>query len=179
MHQAGRMSAPDAHDEAATGIQSSRSEANQQDVRYRKDAIMTQATMTLDAAATARKELPPITLSGADFERLARLAELAADKAPATADFLAREVARASIAPAGVPLRGIVAMGSQVEFRDDVTGQARTVTLVYPEDADIAAGKVSVLTPIGAALIGLSAGQSIEWQTPSGGWRSLTVLRAG
>jgi regulator of nucleoside diphosphate kinase len=68
-------------------------------------------------------------------------------------------------------------MGSQVEFRDDTTGQVRSVTLVYPHEADLAAGKISVLTPIGAALIGLSASQSIEWQAPSGGWRSLTVLK--
>lgn len=140
---------------------------------------MTQMTMSPPVLTTAYKELPPITLSGIDFERLSRLAELAADKSPATADFLAREVSRAAIAPSGFPLRGIVAMGSEVEFRDDVTGQVRTITLVYPEDADIAAGKVSVLTPVGAALIGLSAGQSIEWQTPAGGWRSLSVLRVG
>jgi regulator of nucleoside diphosphate kinase len=51
------------------------------------------------------------------------------------------------------------------------------VTLVYPPDADVTEGKISVLTPVGAALIGLSVSQSIEWQTPSGGWRSLTVLK--
>jgi regulator of nucleoside diphosphate kinase len=67
-------------------------------------------------------------------------------------------------------------MESEVEFRDDVTGQVRTITLVYPKDADMNAGRISVLTPVGAALIGLSAGQSIEWQTPTGGRRSLTVL---
>jgi regulator of nucleoside diphosphate kinase len=67
-------------------------------------------------------------------------------------------------------------MGSEVEFRDDTTGKVRRVTLAYPDAADIDAGRISVLTPIGAALIGLSVGQSIEWQTPAGGWRSLTVL---
>jgi regulator of nucleoside diphosphate kinase len=51
------------------------------------------------------------------------------------------------------------------------------VTLVYPHEADLDAGRISVLTPVGAALIGLSVGQSIEWQSPTGGWRSLTVLR--
>jgi regulator of nucleoside diphosphate kinase len=67
-------------------------------------------------------------------------------------------------------------MGSRVRFRDDVTGQERTLTLAYPEDADISSGRISVLTPVGAALIGLSVGQSIEWETASGGLRSLTVL---
>jgi len=57
-----------------------------------------------------------------------------------------------------------------------VTAQVRKATLVYPEDAGKGAHTISVLTPVGAALIGLSVSQSIEFQTPSGGWRSLTVL---
>ena len=126
-----------------------------------------------------RKELPPIIVSGIDFDRLDRLAAAAAGTLPRTADFLAREIARATIAPSGFILRGVVTMGSQVEFRDDVTGQSRTVHLVYPDHADLAEGKLSVLSPVGAALIGLSVGQSIEWETPSGGWRSLTVLHVG
>jgi regulator of nucleoside diphosphate kinase len=66
-----------------------------------------------------------------------------------------------------------------VTFIDDISGQKRTVILVYPDEANVDAGKISILTPIGAALIGLSAGQSIEFQTPSGGWRSLTVIAVG
>ena len=50
------------------------------------------------------------------------------------------------------------------------------MTLVFPDEADLASGKVSVMTPVGVALIGLSVGQSIEWRTP-GGARSLTVLK--
>ena len=123
-----------------------------------------------------RRELPPITLSGIDFERLDRLAAAASETFPRTADFLAREIARATIAPSGFVLKGVVTMGARVEFRDDTTGQSRTVKLVYPDEADLADGRLSVLSPVGAALIGLSVGQSIEWQTPSGGWRSLTVL---
>ena len=125
------------------------------------------------------KELPPIIVSGMDFDRLNRLAEAAADKFPRTADFLAREIARATIAPSGSTLRGVVTMGSQIDFRDDTTGQSRTVWLVYPDEADLAEGRLSVLSPVGAALIGLSVGQSIEWQTPTGGWRSLTILHVG
>lgn len=123
-----------------------------------------------------RKDLPPITLSGIDCERLDRLATAAASTFPRTAEFLAREVSRATIVPSGFLLHGVVTMGSQVEFRDDTTDHTRTVTLVYPEEADLAEGRLSVLSPVGAALIGLSVGQSIEWQTPGGGWRSLTVL---
>jgi regulator of nucleoside diphosphate kinase len=120
--------------------------------------------------------LPPITLNAADFDRLQRLAHAAADRFPRTADFLAREIARAKVVDGTDILPGIVTMGSEVEFRDDTTGKVRRVTLAYPDAADIDAGRISVLTPIGAALIGLSVGQSIEWQTPAGGWRSLTVL---
>ena len=61
----------------------------------------------------------------------------------------------------------LVTMGSSVEFRDDVTGQVRCVVLVYPDKADVSAGRTSVLTPVGAALIGLSKNQSIDWETPA------------
>ena len=124
-----------------------------------------------------RETLPPITLSTGDYERLDRLATAAADRFPRTADFLAREIARADVVDPAHVLPGLVGMGTTVEYRDDTIDQARTVTLVYPDEADLAAGKISVLSPVGAALIGLSVGQSIEWQTPAGGWRSLTVLR--
>ena len=121
-------------------------------------------------------DLPPITLTTADSERLSRLADAAVDTFPRTADFLGREINRAQVIDRSEALPGLVMMESDVEFRDDVTGQVRTIRLVYPQDADMNAGRMSVLTPVGAALIGLSAGQSIEWQTPTGGRRSLTVL---
>jgi regulator of nucleoside diphosphate kinase len=122
------------------------------------------------------KALPPIALSAADFAQLQRLANAAANQFPHTADFLAREVERARVVdPAEAP-PNLVTMGSEVEFRDDVTGKVRQVTLVYPHQADIDSNRISVLTPIGAALIGLSVGQAIEFQGPTGGARSLTVL---
>jgi len=123
--------------------------------------------------------LPPIMVTTTDFDRLRGLAESGMKRTPQAAEFLAREIDRARIVEPGQIGHDTVTMGARVTFRDDVTGQSRTVTLVYPEDAEIAAGKISVLTPIGAALIGLSVGQSIEWQSPSGGWRSLTVLQVG
>jgi len=99
-------------------------------------------------------------------------------KYPQTTDFLAREIERAEVLPDARVLPGLVTMNSDVTFRDDISTQERTVTLVYPEAADVETGKISILTPIGAALIGLSAGQTIEFQTPGGRWRSLTVLKA-
>jgi regulator of nucleoside diphosphate kinase len=122
-----------------------------------------------------RQHLPSIAMTTADHDRLDRLARMAASQFPA-AEFLAEEVERAEVLAHGRPLAGLVQMGSRVRFRDDVTLQEREVVLAYPQDADMEVGRISVLTPVGAALIGLSIGQSIEWQLPSGGWRSLTVL---
>jgi regulator of nucleoside diphosphate kinase len=66
-------------------------------------------------------------------------------------------------------------MGSLVEY--EARGDRLRVQLVYPAQADVEAGRISVLTPIGTALLGLSAGQSIEWQTRDGRRQALTVLR--
>ena len=121
-------------------------------------------------------DLPPIAITRRDSERLAHLAAVSIEKFPVTSEFLAREVYRAHLIEDFESLPGLVSMGSEVEFRDDVTGQIRSVRLVYPEDAGKDPATVSVLTPVGAALIGLSVSQSIEFRTPSGGWRSLTVL---
>lgn len=122
-------------------------------------------------------ELPPISMRMCDADRLRNIAEAASEKYPQTTEFLAREIDRAEILPDARLLPGLVTMESEVRFRDDISLQERSVTLVYPEAADVDAGKISILTPIGAALIGLSVGQTIEFQTPGGRWRSLTVLR--
>ncbi len=121
-------------------------------------------------------DLPPIAITRRDSERLARLAAVAVDKFPVTSEFLAREVDRAHLIEDFETLPGLVSMNSEVEFRDDISGQVRRVRLVYPEQVGKESPAISVLTPVGAALIGLSVSQSIEFQTPSGGWRSLTVL---
>ncbi|MCF8476033.1 MAG: nucleoside diphosphate kinase regulator [Pseudolabrys sp.] len=128
---------------------------------------------------TQAKQLPPIALSKSDRERLERLAEANSATLPRVSDYLAREVARAMLVSDDIAGRTFVSMGSSVTYRDNSSGKPRHITLVYPDMADIAAGKISVLTPIGAALIGMSVDQSIEWQTPSGDTRSLTVLAVG
>ncbi len=66
-------------------------------------------------------------------------------------------------------------MGSTVEYESDIEG-ARTVTLVFPGEADIALSRVSILTPIGTALLGLSPGQSIGWTARDGRRHQLTIL---
>jgi regulator of nucleoside diphosphate kinase len=120
---------------------------------------------------------PPIVVTQADHDRLSDLASAALRNMPAVGEFLAEELDRARVVAPTEIAPTIVTMNSRVEFRDDQTGEVRTATLVYPGDQDIAAGKISILTPVGAALIGLEEGQSIVWETRSGAQKSLTVLK--
>ncbi len=76
--------------------------------------------------------LPDITLTIADRERLERLVIASIERFPTTADYLAREIERARIIEPAQAADDLVLMGSCVDFRDDVTGQVRRITLVYP-----------------------------------------------
>lgn len=121
---------------------------------------------------------PKITINKADFERLTNLATAIAARRPETADDLLAELDRARVVSDGWMRADVVQIGSTVRYATD-TGDARTVTLVYPGDADISEGKVSVLTPIGTALLGLSEGQSMHWTTRDGRQHELTVTAVG
>jgi regulator of nucleoside diphosphate kinase len=70
-----------------------------------------------------------------------------------------------------------VTIGSQVDFIDERTHQLRTVELVLPALANIAEGRISILTPMGAALYGLTAGASIDWPDLDGHERRIRILR--
>lgn len=98
------------------------------------------------------------------------------DRMPDVASFLSDELDRAHVVGHGKSRGDFAQMGCRVEFRDNSSGRVQAVILVYPGEADIEQGKVSVLTPIGAALIGLSVGQSIDWETRLGSVKRLTVL---
>ena len=123
----------------------------------------------------AINQKPRIVLSEPDYARLANLAASASERLPALAGELQAELDRADIVAPGAVPSDVVRMGSTVEFRTD-NGIARSVTLVFPAEADIASNRVSVLTPIGTALIGLAAGQSIRWTTRDGREHELTVV---
>ena len=101
----------------------------------------------------------------------ARLVPLASHKA------LADELDRATVVPAARMPGNIVRMHSRVTYHDERSGERREVELVFPEEADMASGKVSVLAPVGSALLGLEAGQTIEWPFPDGRVRRLRVER--
>lgn len=121
---------------------------------------------------------PRIIIAASDHARLVRLTETALSRAAPSpvAEYLSDELSRAQIVPDQDCSADIIRMGSQVSYSDEASGRTRKVSLVYPEAADIDRNQISVLTPIGAALIGLSPGQSIDWPSPSGGSGKLTVL---
>jgi len=83
-------------------------------------------------------------------------------------DALAQELARATILPSEKIPGDVITMRSQVRLRDLDSREEMTYTLCFPEEADAAAHKISVLAPIGTALIGCKAGETIEWEVPSG-----------
>ena len=70
----------------------------------------------------------------------------------------------------------VVTMNSQVLISDLATGQRRELTLCYPQDAEPAAGLVSVLSPVGSSLLGLHVGATARWRTPLGGEGTAEVL---
>lgn len=119
--------------------------------------------------------LPQITLGAADFSRLDQLASAAEYKLPEVASYLGQELERARVVPTREVAADVVTMGARVVFVDD-QDERHDVTLVYPEEADMENGRLSVLTPVGAALIGLKVGQSIQWRTRSDEERTLEVL---
>lgn len=119
-------------------------------------------------------EMPAILVGADDQQRLTMLALDALQRVPDVATELLAEMERAEVVNA-VP-SSVVQMGSRVTFVAD-DGRERSVVLVYPGQADIGVGRISILTPIGTALIGLSEGQSITWTTRDGRRRRLTVQR--
>lgn len=123
---------------------------------------------------TSARALPPIIVSETDADRLFALAEQWEARQPLG---LLAELERAEIRPDDKAPLNVVGMDSQVEFVDEAHGEPRLVRLVYPGEADIGQGKVSIATPIGAALLGLREGQAIDWPDRDGKVRALRVLR--
>ena len=122
---------------------------------------------------------PQITIAQETVDHLEALVEGASARMPALAERLLEELSRARILPAARMPADVVGIGSRVTWRDESTGHEQTATLVWPEEADIDAGRASVRTPIGVALIGLKAGARFQWETRSGEHRNLTVLAVG
>lgn len=120
---------------------------------------------------------PPIVVTTADAERLRALLDMHAwGRDSEYVELLEAELTRARIVPPADVPADVVTMNSRFRYEHRDTGERRLVTLVYPSQADLRAGKLSVLAPVGSALLGLAVGQTIECTLPRGQVRSLVVL---
>ncbi|WP_116654262.1 nucleoside diphosphate kinase regulator [Pelagibacterium sediminicola] len=119
-------------------------------------------------------KMPEIFVPHDDFDVLMKLASAGAgDDGPA--DDLLSELERATVTEDTSIPANVVRMGSTVSYSLD-GAQPKTVKLVYPADADISSGAISVLTPIGAALLGLKPGQTIGFEARDGSEREIRVI---
>jgi regulator of nucleoside diphosphate kinase len=118
---------------------------------------------------------PQIHVTEADFEILSNLAGTLDDRTPG-GRVLAGELARAVIVEPGETALPFARIGSSLRYEDLNSGQVREVRLSLPRDASIDQGRISVVTPVGAALIGLSAGESFHWTDSDGRSRGVRVL---
>jgi regulator of nucleoside diphosphate kinase len=122
--------------------------------------------------------MPPIYLTRRDFAQLDRLLMTYARTRPSrAADILRSELARAKVVDAADIAPTIVTMHSQVRIRDEHSDRERIVTLVYPSERGSTHDALSILTSLGAALIGLSEGQSITFTGPDARIRCVMVVK--
>lgn len=119
---------------------------------------------------------PAIIINEFDAERIDRLLEQPAYANSPVANALNDELDRAQMcAPETMP-HDVVSMNSQVRFRDLTTGEERVRTLVFPANMTDSATQLSVMAPVGAALLGLRTGSTIHWELPGGASTHLEVL---
>jgi regulator of nucleoside diphosphate kinase len=117
---------------------------------------------------------PPIIITRVDLQRLERLLDSLEEYGPG-AEALEQELARAQVVGHDEVPAGVVTMNSRVHCREEASGKDYHLTLVYPQDAG-GEGHVSILAPVGSALLGLSVGQHIDWPAPGGKQLKLTLL---
>ena len=112
-----------------------------------------------------------IVITEADYERLQRLIESSRQFRPRDANHLyhlEQELNRATIVKAGEVPHNLITMNSRVRVKDLNSGSEATYQIVFPNNADMAKNRISVLAPIGTGLLGYSAGTTVEWPVPSG-----------
>lgn len=121
---------------------------------------------------------PEILITKGDRQRLSQvLADHAAMRPWRSVEFLVRELLRATVVDDEAAPDNLVTMRSRIRIREDNSGTMRTVTLAYPEDSNVYEDAASVLTPLGASLLGLSEGQSISVPTPGERLVKTTVVK--
>lgn len=106
------------------------------------------------------RRLPSLVISQEDFHQISALISIARTE---VSELLEEELGRAKLIPTEQLSNEIVSMNSEVTFLDLDTGKEHQMTLVYPHEANMETGRISILAPVGAALIGLRVGQSIDW----------------
>lgn len=119
----------------------------------------------------------PVWITTEDMNRLRSVVERHAggveDRA---AEMLEAELDRAHVLPQDELPSDVVSMRSSVTYEDVDTGERREAILVYPEEADLEHSLISVMAPVGMALLGLSVGESISWPVPGGRTRTIRVV---
>jgi regulator of nucleoside diphosphate kinase len=119
---------------------------------------------------------PPIHISKTDYALIASQAMRLEATAPQVVEMLLDEIDRAQVHSRDELPGDVATLGSVVTFVDESTGVRRCVQIVLPADADIERGSLSIVSQVGAGLIGLSAGQSIDWPCPDGRPRTLRIV---
>jgi regulator of nucleoside diphosphate kinase len=114
-----------------------------------------------------------VVFTEADYKRLTDISALYASP---YSDLLKAELRRGRVLRKTAVPKNLVTMNSTVRIKDLFTGSVRRITLVFPHQADPERGRISVLTPLGVALIGLTAGQEIYWREPVGARIQIRVL---
>lgn len=120
---------------------------------------------------------PSIFLIDSEADALSDLALTIEARSPQISELLLDEISRANIKPRDKLPHNVVTMNSTVEFIDQAEGRTYTMQLVYPSRADIAEGRISILSLVGAGLIGLRTGQAILWPDRAGQKRTLSIVR--
>jgi regulator of nucleoside diphosphate kinase len=117
------------------------------------------------------QNIPTIYITEPDYQRLNGLIEFTRERNGVDREYLNKlegELDRAEIVdPKEIP-SDVITMRSKVRLKDLVSGEANTYSLVFPTEADFSEGKISILAPIGTAILGYKRGDTIEWPVPSG-----------
>lgn len=119
------------------------------------------------------KEQSQLIITRTDLEKLTALINVNLTE---TSELLEEELTRATIVADEQLPNNVVAMNAIVKYIDLETNKESVLTLVYPHDASIEEKKISVLAPMGSALIGLQVGQTIQWPMPKGNTKKIKVI---
>ena len=117
------------------------------------------------------KKTATIYITELDYNRLSGLIDRTRERNGTDREYLNKleaELDRAEIVERQDMPRDVITMRSKVRLKDLVSGESNTYSLVFPTEADSAEGKISILAPIGTAILGYRQGDTIEWPVPSG-----------